>query len=118
MIIFEVGGAVVVQGAVQPGAVVSGDVLHDRPAGSGPGVPGPKVGELALQRGEERLGHGVVPALALAAHRWQDLAASGEISERSGGVLQPRSEWKITPAAGSLAATALASASATSSVRR
>src|SRR5262249_37800339 len=67
-VILEVGGAAMAQGAVQSGAVVPGDVLHDRPAGLGPGGPGLQIGELALERGEEALGHGVVPALALAAH--------------------------------------------------
>ena len=46
---------------------------------------------------------------------WQSLASSANAADV---YWQPRSEWKITPGAGSRAATALASASATSSVRR
>ena len=42
------------------------DVVNDRPAGPGPGWPRPPVDELLLQRGEEALGDGVIPALAKA----------------------------------------------------
>ena len=59
---------------MQPGAVVPGDVLHDCPPGPGPGRPGPGVDELALERGEERLGQRVVPAPAGPAGRQGDLA--------------------------------------------
>jgi hypothetical protein len=50
-------------------------------------TPGPGVDELALAGGEEALGEGVVPALALAADRQRDLAVSGEGGVLGGGVL-------------------------------
>ena len=45
-----------------------------------------RVGRLALQRGEEGLGHRVVPGLALASHGQGDLAVSGERGVGGGGV--------------------------------
>jgi hypothetical protein len=44
---FVFGGALVAEGAVQPGAVVPADVFDDRPAGAGPGRPGLQIDELA-----------------------------------------------------------------------
>src|SRR5262249_27526371 len=67
VLFFEFCGAAATQGAVQPGAVVPGDVLHDRPAGHGPGRPGLKVEQLAFDRGGKRFGKVVVPAVAGAA---------------------------------------------------
>src|SRR5215471_19343783 len=113
------GGAAVAEGAVQPGAVVPADVFHNRPDGSSSGRPGLGVDELAFERGEKRLGKGVVPALAGPAVGQRHRIAAGQARELGGGVLgEPRSAWKITPGPGSRAATALASAAATSSVRR
>ncbi len=118
VVFLEFGGCLVAEGAVQAGAGVPGDVLDDRPAGPGPGGPGLQAGQLALDGGEKRLGKGVVPALAGAAQGQRDVAVAGEGGEGGGGVLLPWSVCKITPGAGSRAATALASASAASSVRR
>src|SRR5215471_14108010 len=114
----ELGGAAVAGGAVQPGAVVPADVFHDRPLGHGSGWPGLEVEQLAFDGGEEALGEGVVPALAGAAMGQHYGIVSGQGRELGGGVWQPLSAWKITPGPGSRAATALASAAATSSVRR
>jgi hypothetical protein len=86
----------------RPGAVVPADVLDNRVAGTGPGWPDLQVEQLALDRAEEALGEGVVPALAGAAVGQLDLAVAGQLGERSRGVL-PLSEWKITPGAGSRA---------------
>src|SRR5215211_991987 len=74
----ELVGGPVAEGAVQPGAVVPGDVLHGGAAGSGPGRPGLLVEALALQRGEERFGERVVPALPGPARRQGDLEIVGE----------------------------------------
>jgi len=81
------GGAAVAQGAVQVGAVVPADVLHDRTAGPGPGGPGADICQLAFERGEERLGEGVVPALASAPEGQGDLAVTGQGGELGRGVL-------------------------------
>src|SRR6516165_4443421 len=87
VVVFEFCGAAVTQGAVQPGAVVPGDVLHDRAAGRRPGGPCLVAGELAFERGEKALRYGVIPALALAADRQDDLAVTGQGGERGGCVL-------------------------------
>src|SRR5262249_38060776 len=118
MVVFEVSGAAVTQGAVQPGAVVPGDVLHDGAAGHSAGRPRLGVDQLALERAEKRLGDGVIPALTRAPGRQGDLAVPARAAQAAEVYWQPRSEWKITPGAGSRAATALARAPATSSVRR
>jgi hypothetical protein len=50
--------------------------------------------------------------------RQGDLVLGGEGGIGGGGVLEAAVEWKITPVCGSQAATGLARASATSSVRK
>ena len=94
---FELGGAAVAEGAVQPGAVVPGDVLDDGPAGGGPGGPGLRVEQLAFERGEERFGNGVVPALAGAAGDSVTAQSLARAANSAEVYWQPRSEWKITP---------------------
>src|SRR3954471_5286894 len=76
------GGGEVAEGGVEPGAVVPGDVVHDGAAGAGSAGPGLLVDAFPLQRGEEGLGDGVVPALTGSTRRQGDLAVLGE-----GGVL-------------------------------
>jgi len=71
---------------VQAGAVVPGRVLYDRPACQGARGPGLNVDQLAFERGEERFGQGVVPALAGPADRQDDLVPVGQ-----GGELRPSS---------------------------
>jgi hypothetical protein len=85
---FELGGAAVTKCTVQPGAVVPADVLDDRAPCAGPGGPGAKVEQLAFDRSEERLGQGVIPALAFAAGR-QSPARTANSAEV---YWQPRSE--------------------------
>src|ERR1035441_1618820 len=82
----EFGGTEIVQGAVQAGAVDPADVLHDGAPGSGPGRPGLEVEQFAFDRGKERFGEGVIPALAFAADRQGDLAVTGQLGEGSRGV--------------------------------
>src|SRR5215203_4118623 len=65
-------GGQVAEGAVQPGAVVTGDVLHGGPAGGRSGGPGLMVKALAFQGREERLGERIVPTLPGAATRQGD----------------------------------------------
>src|SRR5215207_5082324 len=74
----ELVGGPVAQGAVQPGAVVPGDVLHGGAAGGRSGGPGLLVEALALQRGEERFGERIVPALAGPTGRQGHLQVAGE----------------------------------------
>ena len=62
-------GGEVAEGGVEPGAVVPGDVVDDGAAGPGLGGPGLLVDAFALQRGEERFGDRVVPALTGPADR-------------------------------------------------
>src|SRR5215213_4845220 len=83
----ELVGGPVAQGAVQPGAVVPGDVLHGGAAGSGPGRPGLLVEALALQRGEERFGERIVPALPGPTGRQGHLEIDGEGGVLAAGVL-------------------------------
>src|SRR6266487_1903672 len=87
VVFFEFGRAAVSEGAVQPGAVVPGDVLHDRPPGGSLGGPGSQIDQLALERGEERFGKSVVPALTGPAKGQGDSAVAGERGEGGGGVL-------------------------------
>src|SRR5215472_8558267 len=87
VVFFEFGGAAVAEGAMQPGAVVPGDVLDDGPAGHVLGGPGLKVGQLAFERGEKRFRKSVVPALAGPAVGQRDLAVTGQGGEGGGGVL-------------------------------
>src|SRR5215471_10203185 len=89
VVFFEFGGAAVSEGGVQPGAVVPGDVLDGGVAGGRAGGPLPGVDQLPFDRGEERFGQGVIPALAGPADRKRDLALRGEGSELRGGVLAP-----------------------------
>ena len=63
VVVFVVGGTLVAERGVQPGAVVPADVLDHGPLGSCPSGPGAGVDELALDGGEEALSHRVVPAL-------------------------------------------------------
>src|SRR5512132_4318972 len=83
----ELVGGPVAEGAVQPGAVVPGDVLHGRAAGGGPGGPGLLVEALALQRGEERFGERIVPALPGPTGRQGHLEIAGEGGVVAAGVL-------------------------------
>lgn len=105
---------------MQPGPVVPGDVVDDGVVGGGAGRPGLPVQACVFQRGEERFGERVVPALTGAPDGEGDREFGGQGRVVAAGVLpwQPRSEWKITPVVGLRAATALASALETSSVRR
>src|SRR5215469_12012837 len=84
---FELGGCLVAEAAVQPGAVVPADVLGDGAAGAGSGGPGVVVEQLALDGTEEALGQGVVPALAGPAVGQPDLVVVGEPGELGGRVL-------------------------------
>ena len=61
------------------------------------GGPGLLVEALALQRGEERLGERVVPALPGAAARQGDPQVAGEGGVGAAGVLAPRSAWNNHP---------------------
>lgn len=61
---FVFGEWLIAQCRVQSGAVVPGDVFDDGSASGGSGRPGLVVGQFALDRAEEALGQGVVPALA------------------------------------------------------
>src|SRR5262245_59856332 len=85
--LLELVGGRVAQGGVESGAVVPGDVLHDRASGASPGGPGLGVETLALEGGEERFGQGVVPALTGAADRQPDVAVAGQVGELGRGVL-------------------------------
>src|ERR1700722_19662523 len=87
VVVFVVGGTLVAERGVEPGAVVPADVLHDRPPGPGPRRPGPGIDELAFERGEERLRECVVPALARPAGRQGHLALVGEGGVGGRGVL-------------------------------
>src|SRR5215469_2964430 len=84
---FELGGCLVAEAAVQPGAVVPADVLGDGAAGAGSGGPGVVVEQLALDGTEEALGESVVPALAGAAVGQLDLAVRREGRELARCVL-------------------------------
>lgn len=100
-----------------PGVVSAFDVVEDGPVPPGPGWPGPVVDELALDRGEEALGDGVVPAFPLReTDRITPLAPA-----RAGPcwctAWTARSEWKITPAAGRRVVKAIARVSSTRLVR-
>jgi hypothetical protein len=103
---------------VQPRAVEPCDVVDDRAARGCEGGPRFLVEAFALERGEEAFREGVVPALTGAPDREPDGEIAGEPGVVAAGVLTALSEWKITSASGLRAATALVSASATSSVRR
>src|SRR5271165_401510 len=115
---FPFGRAAVVERAVQPAHVVPAlDVVEHRPVQTLASRPGPGVDELALDGGEEALGHGIVPALALAPDREHDAVGPGQLGEVPARVLHPRSEWKMTPLDGRRVAKAIERASSTNSVR-
>jgi hypothetical protein len=84
---FVLGGCLVAEAGVQPGAAVPADVLGDDPAGAGPGRPGLQVDQLAFERTEEALGQAVVPALTGAAVRLIDVEPGGQRGELSRCVL-------------------------------
>ena len=73
--------------------------------------------ELLLERGEEALGDGVVEAVAAAAHRLGDPGGAGLLAEGQETNWLPWSECQISPGAGRRCASAICSASVTSSVR-
>ena len=78
----------VADGRVEAHTVVERlDVLEDRRPGLLPGPEERPIGELGLQRLEERLGAGVVVAVALAAHALANAAELQQPAERSAGVL-------------------------------
>src|SRR5215218_2692994 len=80
-------GGLVAQGAVESGAVVPGDVVHGGAAGPSSGRPGLQVQALALQRGEERLGQRVVPALPGPTGRQPHREIAGKQGVVAAGVL-------------------------------
>src|SRR5437764_5501854 len=94
---FELCGAAVAEGAVQPGAVVPAGVFHDVPAGGGPGRPGLGVDQLAFDRGEERFGQGVVPALAGASMGQRYRIVAGQGGELGRGVLTAPAGMEVHP---------------------
>ncbi len=55
---------------------------------------------LALEAAEEVFGHGVVIGIALAGHALPDAEAGETLTVSVGGVLTPRSEWKMRPGRG------------------
>jgi Transposase len=69
-------------GRVQPAAVVPGDPGEDRGAGLGSGAVAAATDQLDLERGEERLGGGVVQARPGPAHR---LAQPEPLTRRGAG---------------------------------
>src|SRR5918996_3118712 len=83
----ELVGGLVAQRAVQPGAVEPGDVVDGGAAGSGPGGPGLQGQALALERGEERFGQRVIPALPGPPVGQRDLQVAGEQGVVTAGVL-------------------------------
>ena len=54
---------------MQPAMVVEGDPIDHLVLGQAPRVEARAMEALDLQRAEQRLGHGIVPAISLAAHR-------------------------------------------------
>src|SRR5215217_1780801 len=96
----ELVGRQVAQRAVQPGAVVPADVLHDCAAGGGSGGPGLLVEALAFQRREERLGQRVVPALPGPTVRQRHLEIAGEGGVVAAGVLAPAIGMEHDPSCG------------------
>src|SRR5512132_1526171 len=75
---FELVGGHIAEGAVEPGAVVPGDVVHGGAAGGRSGGPGLLIEALALQRGKERFGERIVPALPGPTGRQGHLQVAGE----------------------------------------
>src|SRR5207247_307217 len=83
-----------------------------------PRRPAPAVEELTLERREEALGHRVVEAVADAAHRTRQSGLSKPAPEGEAGVLASVVGVVTTSTVGRRWATAMLSASSTSSVRR
>lgn len=82
-------GYLVADGRVGPPAVIVGlDELDYRVLGVGPGGEAPAVVHLVLQRGEERLGHRVVVAVAGAAAGKAHVVGAGPLGQRPAGVLR------------------------------
>ena len=76
---FELDGADLAEGGVASAAVVAVfDPGPDLEPGAGLGGPDASVLELVIQGGEERLGHGVVPAHPGASHGAGDAVGGGE----------------------------------------
>jgi len=67
--------------------VVEGDPVHDLVLGQAPRVEAHAVEPFNLQRAEQRLGHSVVPAIALAAHRAFHFEVSQELAIIIAGIL-------------------------------
>lgn len=75
-----------VEGGASPVAV-GHDELDDGMLSGGPGGEACPVAHLVLQRGEERLGHGVVVAVAGAAARQAHVVGARPLGERPAGVI-------------------------------
>lgn len=85
---FVIRGTAVAEGAVQAARVVPAlDVLEDGTAKPRPGLPRTCVDQLALDGGEEALGHGVVPALTGHADREHHAVGPGQLPVVPTGVL-------------------------------
>src|ERR687897_966116 len=93
------------------------DVLEDLGPQLGLRRPAAAVDEFLLERREEALGDGVIEAIAAAAHRLGDPAARACWPKASETNWLPWSECQISPGAGRRCASAICSASVTSSVR-
>ena len=90
LVTLEVGRADVAERRVATDTIVEHfDVLKCLVLGLRPGGEDGLVNELHLQRGEEALGHGVVPAIALAAHAAVDAVLPKRLLVVPGGVLDP-----------------------------
>jgi hypothetical protein len=81
----------------------------------GPGLGGMDPGELALERGEERLDCGVVVAVAGATEGLVELEVGDTLGEREARVDGAWSEWCTTRRSGRRRSNAMTSASVTSS---
>lgn len=82
-------GYLVTDGRVRPFAVVLGlDELDHRVLGGVAGLEAPAMAHLVLQRREERLGHGVVVAVAGAAARQAHVVGARPLGQRPAGVLR------------------------------
>jgi hypothetical protein len=100
--------------AVPPARVVPAlDVAEQRYARLGLGRPTVPIDQLALERGEEALGHRVVVGVAHGAHRRPHAHLLAALAEGDAGVL-PWSLWWITPL-GLRCCSAMFSAASTSS---
>ena len=117
--VFVVGGREHPERGVTAAAVVEDlDVLEDLGAQLGLGRPGAAVDELLLERREEALGDGVVEAVAACCPSIGRCRRRGPAGRRRGLTnWLPWSECQISPGAGRRCASAICSASVTSSVR-